>query len=336
MNGKKYLIRILVLAFAAGLVIRAGVKYAEAAKPGAAPVSQAALVSYISEGALWLNKEDGSGAEIVVRAPEGGAVSNQLWSADGARIFYNIGYRIFAYGVSEKKSIELGQLAVPEGAMIDRVEVANDNSTLLFHTLDPNDVLGSVPHIFAFGGSPVKTRELSVDEYHLLCPAQSPVIRNPGDMSVSPDGKSILFAEIVGTDMQLFVADMETGARHQLTSLGSMEGFETEATTDGGRRILEATWLPDSRHVVFVPAQSCSEFGLCSGMMYLADLQGGDTVRLSGQLSAGISQEWNLKRKLLVYDDGGQVVVSDLAGKVTPIGTGNQPKWQPLDLTQMH
>lgn len=297
------------------------------AAPTPKPLRQ---ISYLKDGGLWLMKEDGSENRQVVPAPEEAAIANQIWTQDGSRIFFNIGLNLQAYVLQEQKVENLGTLAVAEGVMLDRLELSNDNKTLLAHLIDSNDVLNSVPKVYAVTFNPLVSRELSMDEYHTLAPVQSSIVTKVGDLSVSPDGKFVLFAEAVADNMQLFISDIETGARHQITDLSLLEGFEPNAMPDGARRLLEATWSPDGHHVVFVPAQSCSEFGLCSGRMFLVDAWGGDQLQLAAAPTASLTQEWNHEKTLMVYDDNGQIVISDTRGQLKSLAEGRQPKWQPV------
>ena len=299
---------------------------ATAVSPAATPK---AFISYIKDGALWLMREDGTEDHQIVPAPEEAAIANQVWAADGSKIYFNVGLNVFAYVVKDQKVESLSVLQVPEGIAVERFELGNDGKTLLFQTIDTNDALSSVPRVFALIPDPVRSRELSVDEYQALAPVQSTTIRNMGELSVSPDGKSVLFTEAVDKDIQLFIADIETGKRQQITDINLLEGFEPGAMPDGGRRIIEATWAPDNKHIVFVPAQSCSEFGLCSGKMFMVEAWGGTQLQLATELTAGISQAWNPTRSQLIYDDGGKVILADTQGQVKQLALGNQPRWQP-------
>lgn len=287
-------------------------------------------ISYLKDGGLWLVKEDGSDNRQLVPAPEEASIANQIWARDGSRIYFNIGLNLHAYVLQEQKVENLGALAVPEGSALDRIELSADNQTLLAHTIDTNDALNSVPQIYAVTFAPLAARELSIDEYHLLAPVRSSLITKAGDLSVSPDGRFILFAEATDKDVQLFVSDIETGNRHQITDLSLLEGFEPNALPENGRRLLEATWAPDGHHIVFVPAQSCSEFGLCTGKMYLVDAWGGAQLQLAAAPTASLVQEWNQEKNLMVYDDNGQLVIADTQGQLRPVGEGSQPKWQPV------
>ncbi len=336
---------ITLLAFCLWLGMRASAQQPNAVQPASPTASPAiiasptttaspdakpkAFISYIKEGALWLMREDGTEDHQIVPAPEEAAIANQVWAADGSKIYFNVGRNVFAYVVKDQKVESLSVLQVPEGIAVERFELASDGKTLLFQTIDTNDALSSVPRVFALTPDPVSSRELSVDEYHALAPVQSATIRNMGELSVSPDGKSVLFSEAVDKDIQLFIADIETGKRQQITDLNLLEGFEPGATPDGGRRIIEATWAPDNKHIVFVPAQSCSEFGLCSGKMFMIEAWSGTQLQLASEFTAGISQEWNPSRSQLIYDDGGNVLLADTQGQVKQLAVGNQPRWQP-------
>lgn len=300
------------------------------ASPSASiPAKPLQMISYLKDGGLWLMKEDGSENRQVVPAPEEAAISNPLWAPDGSRIYFNIDLNLHAYVVLEQRVENLGKLQVPEGHALDRIELSNDPKTLLAHLIDTNDALNSVPKIYAVTVTPMASRELSVDEYHAMAPLQSATIAKVGDLSVSPDGRFVLFTEATDKDVQLFVSDIETGNRHQVTDLSLLDGFEPTAMPDGSRRVIEATWSPDGRHVVFVPAQSCSEFGLCSGKMYLVDAWGGAQLQLATAMTTSLSQEWNHEKSLMVYDDNGQVVISDTQGQLKTLTEGTQPKWQP-------
>ncbi len=296
----------------------------------AVPTKPKQVISYVKEGALWLVNEDGTEDRRVVPAPEDAAIGNQLWSKDGTRIYFNLGDSLQAYNLKDQKVEAYGKLALPEGLALDRLELSNDGATLLAQTIDTNDALNTVPKVFAVTLNPIRARELSVDEYHTLALAQTTIVRNAGDLSVSPDGRYVLFAEATEKDIQLYISDIETGNRRRVTDLNLLDGFEANAMLDEGKRIIEATWSPDGKHVVFVPAQTCSEAGLCAGKMYLVDAWGGAQLQLAIAPIVNLSQEWNRERSLLVYDDNGQVVVSDTLGQLKKLAEGNQPKWQPV------
>jgi dipeptidyl aminopeptidase/acylaminoacyl peptidase len=300
-----------------------------AAPSASIPAKPLQMISYLKDGGLWIMKEDGSDNHQVVPAPQEASIANALWAQDGSRIYFNIDLNLHAYVLLEQKVENLGKLEVSEGIALDRLELSTDQKTLLAHLIDTNDALNSVPKIYAVTVNPLASRELTVDEYHALAPAQSSLIGKVGDLSVSPDGRFVLFAEATEKDVQLFVSDIETGNRHQVTDLSLLDGFEPTATPDGSRRVIEATWSPDGEHIIFVPAQTCSEFGLCSGKMYLVDTWGGAQLQLATAMTTNLSQEWNHEKSLLVYDDNGHVVISDTQGQVKTLAEGTQPKWQP-------
>ena len=293
------------------------------------------IISYVKEGALWLVNEDGTEDHLVVPAPTDATIGNQIWLKDGSKIYFSLRDSeqndfLQAYNLKEQKIEDHGKLQLPEGLALDRIEFSNDGATLLAQTIDTNDALNTVPKVFAVSLNPMQARELSVDEYHALASAQTAIVRNAGDLSVSPDSRYVLFAEATDKNIQLYISDIETGIRRRVTDLDILDGFESNAMPDGGKRIIEATWSPDSKRVVFVPAQTCSEYGMCSGRMYLVDAWGGAQLQLAIAPIANLSQEWNSERSLLVYDDNGQVVVSDTLGQLKKLAEGNQPKWQPV------
>ena len=80
-------------------------------------------------------KEDGSENRQIVPAPEEAAIANQSWARDGSRIYFNIGLNLHAYVVPEQKVENLGAIEVPVGIALDRIELSNDNKTLLAHLI---------------------------------------------------------------------------------------------------------------------------------------------------------------------------------------------------------
>jgi Tol biopolymer transport system component len=177
------------------------------------------------------------------------------------------------------------------------------------------------------GGS--KSRELTVDGYIAVIQQRPAVIRAIGEMSVSPDGKRILFKDTVGNGDELFISDAETGARMKVTNLDEIAGFEESVETEGGHRVIEATWSPDGRYVIFNPMQSCSETGLCYGRLFLVDAWGGAQLQLSVEMMINVPNDWSGDGKLLVYDDGSRVVVADTNGNPRALALGHHPRWQP-------
>jgi hypothetical protein len=135
---------------------------------------------------------------------------------------------------------------------------------------------------------------------------------------------------VVGEGEELFVADTETGARIKVTNQYELSGFEESVETEGGRRVIEATWSPDGRFIIFNPMQSCSETGLCYGRLFLVDSWGGAQLQLSIDMMINLPNEWASDGMLLVYDDGARIVVADTNGNPRALAGGHHPKWQPM------
>ncbi len=290
------------------------------------------LVAYLREGGLWVVHADGGGERQLVPPPMGTAISDHVWSKDGSRIFYTVDNKYFAFSffeLKEKKIEEVGELTAPPGTRIDRLELAREGKTLIAHAFTQEADLSAPPIVYATEAGKQEARELSVDDYNALAQPQSVIVRGFQDLSVSPDSRYILFKEAVGDFEQLFITDIETGARYQITDLAAIEGFEPSADPAGGRHILEATWSADSRFVVFNPAQTCSEGGLCYGQLFLVDVWHGVQYQLTREMTVNIPVEWNQSGKMLAYDDGGQIVVADTEGQIRRLAEGNRPKFQP-------
>jgi Tol biopolymer transport system component len=283
------------------------------------------LIAFLQEGNLWASQSDGANLKLLAVAPEGEAIQDFVWSLDGSRIYFPIGSQFFEVVTQTGNVANAGELSGPSGVSVDRLEMGGDGKTIIIHALDAN----ASPRLLGMTIGERESRELSLDEYNSLTQSRPPVVRNVGEMSVSPDGRLVLFKGLVTTGEELFMANLETGARVQITNLYALEGFEESVETEGGRRVLEAAWSPDGRSVVFIPMQSCSETGLCYGRLYLVETWGGVQLQLSTEMMINAPLEWTKDGKLLVYDDGSKVVVTDTRGHPRALSEGNHPKWQP-------
>lgn len=284
------------------------------------------LVAYLHEGNLCAIRSDGTNQRTLARAPEGEVIQDFVWSLDGSRIYFSIGLQFFEVVIQNGNVANAGELTAPPGVTIDRLEMARDGKTIVVITLDAK----AFPRLLAMTIGQREARVLTIDEYNALIRISSPVVRNFGELSVSPDCKRVLFKNIVGMGEELFVADLETGARVQITNLYELIGFEESVETEGGRRVIEASWSPDGRYVIFNPMQSCSETGLCYGRLYLVEAWGGAQLQLSIDMTVDVPMEWTGDATLLAYDDGSKVVVTGTNGYPRGLAEGNHPKWQPL------
>jgi Tol biopolymer transport system component len=306
-------------------------KIARSASPVASPFPSPTpkpepYIAYLYEGDLWVIRTDGTDQRVVATSPEGETIQDFVWAPDGGRLYFSIGLQIFEVNLKNGNLASAGQLIARQGIVIDRMEMGRDGKTIVIQALDAE----ASARLFAvtIGGS--DTRELTVDEYGSAIKQRLPVIRGLGEMSVSPDGRRVVFKDVVGDGEELFVADAETGARIKVTNLYELGGFEESVETEGGRRMIEATWSPDGRYIIFNPMQSCSETGLCYGRLFLVDAWGGAQLQLSTEMMINLPVEWARDSKLLVYDDGSRIVVADTNGNPRALAEGRNPKWQPL------
>jgi Tol biopolymer transport system component len=282
-------------------------------------------IAYLHEGDLWLIQSDGTNQRVVAAAPEGETIQDFAWATDGSRLYFSIGLQLFEVVLQTGNVANAGELKADPGVTIDRLEMGRDGKTAIIHALDAN----ASERLFALtvGGS--DSREIGIDEYGALINPRPAVIHNIGEMSVSPNGQHVLFKDRVGTGEELFIADVETGARMKVTNLYELGGFEESVETEGGRRVIEATWSPDGRYIIFNPMQSCSETGLCYGRLFLVDAWGGAQLQLSFEMMINLPSDWSNDSKLLVYDDGSRIVVADTNGNPRALAPGHHPRWQP-------
>jgi Tol biopolymer transport system component len=279
----------------------------------------------LHEGDLWVIRSDGTNQRVVAAAPEGETIQDFVWAADGSRLYFSIGLQLFEVVLQTGNVASAGELSDQPGLIVDRLEMGRDGKTIIIRALDAN----ASERLFALVVGESGSRELAIDEYSAMIEQRPPVIRSVGEMSVSPDGQRVLFKDAFGTGEELFVADAETGARVKVTNLYDLSGFEESVETEGGRRVIEATWSPDGRYIIFNPMQSCSETGLCYGNLFLAPAWGGAQLQLSIEMMINIPNEWSPDNKLLVYDDGSKIVVADTNGAPKALAEGHHPKWQP-------
>lgn len=297
----------------------------------------APLVSFLREGALWVAPADGSATRQIVPAPTGDAINDHLWARDGKRILYSIGTKYFSAPVitgGEQKIEEIGSLTVPETTTIDHLELAREGNTIIAHALAEDAALGISEKIYATDVGRSEARELSVDEYFQLAPVPLPRVRAFGELSTSPDNRLILFKELWGLDETLFIADAETGARLKIIDLSLIPDFENTGESAGGKRIIEAAWSPDSRFVIFNPAQSCSDT-LCYGRLFMVNVWSGVLYQLSREMTVNIPMEWSPDNRMLAYDDAGQIILADVSGQMRRLAEGNKPKFQPQPVAGM-
>jgi Tol biopolymer transport system component len=301
---------------------------AQSAAPSVSPQEAPAAkpyIAYLRDGDLWLMQSDGANQRLAAAAPEGEAIQDFVWGADGGRLYFSTGLHLIEVILETGNLASAGDLIASQGVAIDSLEMARDGNTIIVRTLDAN----ALARLFAVTIGEREARELTVDEYISMIKSRPPIIRALGAMSVSPDGRLVLFKDVVGAGEELFVADTETGARVKVTNLYELSGFEESVETEGGRRVIGAAWSPDGRHIIFNPMQSCSDSGLCYGRLVMADAWGGAQRQLSSEMMVDLPGEWSSDSGLLVYDDGDKIVISGADGNPRTLAEGRRPKWRP-------
>jgi Tol biopolymer transport system component len=292
--------------------------------PQAAPKPKP-YIAYLRDGDLWLIQSDGTDQRLAAAAPEGEAIQDFVWGADGDRLYFSTGLRLLEVILETGNLASAGELIPSQGVAVDSLEMARDGKTIIVRTLDAS----ALSRLFAVTIGERGARELAVDEYTSMIDPHPPISRALGAMSVSPDGRLVLFKDVVGAGEELFVADAETGSRVKVTNLYELNGFEESVETEGGRRVIGATWSPDSRYIIFNPMQSCSDSGLCYGRLLIADAWGGAQRQLSSEMMVDLPSEWTDDDCLLVYDDGNRIMVAGAGGNLKTLAEGRRPRWQP-------
>jgi hypothetical protein len=297
-----------------------------AASPAKVP---ARYIAYLSDGHLWAIRSDGTDQRLLAIAPPNEVIHDFLWSLDGQHIYFAVGARLFDAAITTGNLASAGELKLPATVSLNRLELGRDGNTIIAQTSDTE----GFPHAFSIIIGTREAQELSVDEYTALAQQVSPTIRNMGEMSVAPDARFVLYKEALGATEELFVADLETGRRWQVSDLAAITDFEPSAEATGGRFIIEATWSPDGRYIIYNPAQACSDSGLCYGKLFLVEMWGGPQKQLSLDMMISLPAEWDMRQTMLVYDDEEEIVISDKHGQTHRLASGSRPKWQPEALT---
>ncbi|MEP7272874.1 MAG: hypothetical protein ABI882_15340 [Acidobacteriota bacterium] len=282
------------------------------------------LIAYLFEGRIWTVSATGSDARVHNVAED--SIDEFLWSDDGKILYLAVGLRLLGLSIVDGAKHEMGVISASEGTTIDRLQNSRNPNIIIVHVSDAD----ALPHIFSYSIDRRETRELTVDEYSALNTLQSPAVRGFSDLSVSPDVTRVLFKAAVGASEQLFVADLERGVALQITSLGELDGFEESAEAEGGRRIIEAEWGPDARFILFNPAQSCSDSGLCYGQLFLTDSWTGVQRQLSQGMMVGLAASWDSSGRNLLFEDAGKIMITGAIGETRALAEGNRARWQPI------
>jgi Tol biopolymer transport system component len=281
-------------------------------------------IAYLRDGDLWLMQGDGSNQRLAAAAPEGEVIQDFVWGADGDRLYFSTGLRLLEVNLETGNLASAGELIAAQGDAIDSLEMAREGKTIIVRTLDAN----ALSRLFAVTIGEKDARELTVDKYISMIEPRPPIIRALGAMSVSPDGRRVLFKDVTDAGEELFVADTETGARVKITNLHELNGFEESVESDGGRRVIGAAWSPDGHHIIFNPMQSCSDSGLCYGRLVMVDGWGGPQRQLSSEMMVDLPVEWT-NDNYLVFDDGNRIMVAAPDGDLRTLAEGRRPKWSP-------
>lgn len=301
---------------------------ANTAKPdssAAVAAKPTSRLAFLREGQLWTINEDGAEAKAIAPA-QGEMITEFIWSEDGERLLYISGTQVLSTALENGQTSTVGALNLPPEIVIDRMERSREPQMIIIQTTDE---IGQI-RLYSFSLERGETFELTVDDYNRLSLPQPPVIRQMTDLSVSPDATRMLYKRVVDLNEELFVGEVETGAREQLTETGALEGFEESAILDGTRRIIEAAWSPDGRYVIFNPAQSCSEAGFCYGRLYLVDAWSrAKQRRLTEEMMVGVVVDWAPDGERLAFEEAGQIMIADVDGNVRRLVEGSRPRWQP-------
>src|SRR5262247_1257983 len=107
------------------------------ATPQAAPTpKQKPYIAYLREGDLWVIQSDGANQRLVAAAPEGEAIQDFVWDADGERLYFSTGWRLIEVILQNGNLASAGELGPAQGAAVESLEMGRDGKTIIVRTLD--------------------------------------------------------------------------------------------------------------------------------------------------------------------------------------------------------
>ena len=242
---------------------------------------------YYSDSTLWLVSADGGEPHQITfpDKPEGGQTFPS-WSPDGKEIrFVNHSPRkvsIYSYRVSDGTLTR--RFGFDEHRTLGSATFTPDDRWMFYVSASLNGDIG----IWAVNLNPRTLSPLSEPQ---------PVFRNslgvPRDLSLSPDGKHILYSAVLANS-QMLVQPLKNGRA---------DGEPFPLTHDSGYRNTMAKWFPDSRALVYTkfsmgqPAQvwqakldgsSASPVSATTHPQYFGHvLDGGQSVAFAGIVGPG-------------------------------------------------
>lgn len=294
--------------------------------PSPSPTPSTPLVAFLFEGKVFKVAAEDAAATPIAMTKDQDAVDEFIWSADGKSVYVAIGLNLAAVSIENGAATTIGAIEAPTGSTLDRLQASALPGVIIVHTSDAD----AAPHIYRFDIASRSTRELTIDEYRELALVEAPTLHGFSELSVSPDLMRVMYKAAVGVNEEIFVSDLENGSRTRLTALDTIDGFEESVEAEGGRRIISASWSPDGRFILFNPAQSCSESGLCYGQLFIVDSFTGRTHRLSQGMMVGLDASWNRSGTKLLFEDDGKIFLSSTTGESRVLAEGNRPRWQPM------
>ncbi len=133
------------------------------------------------------------------------------------------------------------------------------------------------------------------------------------DLSLSPDGKNIVFSEFCNDNYEIFIMDKDGNNKKKLTN--------------NSVRDCASTWSPDGKKIAYVS----------DGMLYLMNPDGKNQVKLIDKTQCYVSYGvWSPDGKKIAFVAEGDIYTIDIDGKNlknltnTPDWDESCPSWRPI------
>src|SRR5262249_35861015 len=96
-------------------------------------------IAYLRDGDLWLIQSDGANQHLAIAAAEGETIQDFVWGADGDRLYFSMGLRLFEFILQSGATASAGELVAPQGVSpqgvsIDSLEIGRDGKTIIIRT----------------------------------------------------------------------------------------------------------------------------------------------------------------------------------------------------------